>query len=132
MSSIKIDSLASEVAKALEEYSKETTETLKAVTESVAKDCAKDVKARAQASFGGSEYAKDWSSKKTYEDNENIRCTVYNKKHYMLAHLLEFGHAKWLWGKKTGGTVSGRAHIRPAEEAMERKFENEVKVRLSR
>lgn len=130
--SIKIDSLASEVTKALEEYSKETTQALKVATENAAKECAKEVKANAIAKFGSGPYANDWASKKTYESNENIRYTVYNRKHYMLAHLLEFGHAKWLWGKKTGGTVSGRAHIRPAEESMERKFESEVKMRLSR
>jgi len=34
------------------------------------------------------------------------------------AHLLEYGHAKWLWGKETGQHVPASPFVRPAEAAL--------------
>ena len=34
------------------------------------------------------------------------------------AHLLEYGHAKWLWGKDTGEHVPASPFIRPAEQTL--------------
>lgn len=32
------------------------------------------------------------------------------------AHLVEFGHAKWLWGRPTSGRVPPKPYLRPALE----------------
>ncbi len=56
-------------------------------------------------------YAKSWTSKVTSEDSQSIGVTVYSPSRYMLAHLLEHGHAK-----RGGGRVRAIPHIAPAEE----------------
>lgn len=131
MGAINIDSLANEVAKALEEYSKETKNALKDETKKAAEKCAKKVSENSKVFGGTGRYAKGWACKKVFESPEDIRFTVHNRTDYQLTHLLEYGHAKVLWGKKTGQKVTGRAHVRPAEEEMIREYEHNVKVRLS-
>ena len=130
MGTINIDSLADEVSKALEEYTQETASALKEETKRAAERCAEKVRQNSKVFGGSGRYAKGWAAKKTYESKDDVRYTVHNKTDYQLTHLLEYGHAKVLWGKKTGDKVTGRAHIRPAEEDTIREFENNVKVRL--
>ena len=57
-------------------------------------------------------YAKSWTKTKFRKG-----WIVHNKHHYRLTHLLEKGHAK-----TSGGRVSPKVHIRPAEERAIREF----------
>lgn len=129
---VSVDKLADAIMKELEGYSKEVDQGTKEIVKEVATDCAKEVKQNAASAFGGGKYSRGWRSKVVYETSTDIRCTVHNSTNWQLAHLLEFGHKKWLWGKETGGYVSGRSHIRPAEEHAEEKLINKATVRFSR
>ena len=51
------------------------------------------------------EYSKDWDLLIEPVKRYSRRFVVYNVDHYQLTHLLESGHAKYLWGKETGGQV---------------------------
>ena len=126
---VQIDDLASTVVNALEEYSTESTKILMDETEKAAKECAKEINQNAKSSFGGSKYSKSWKSKQTYKGKEDVRYTVYSTV-YQLTHLLEYGHRKFIFGHNTGGFVSGRAHIRPAEEKIAEQLVDKIKVRL--
>ena len=53
------------------------------------------------------------------------KATLYNAKVPGLPHLLEHGHAK-----RGGGRVSGRVHIAPVEEELEKAFTQELERAL--
>ena len=61
-------------------------------------------------------YSKDWEFEERLVKRYKKQATVYNENHYRLTHLLESGHAKWLWGIKAGGRVDGFEHIRPVND----------------
>lgn len=59
-----------------------------------------------------------------------IEATVHNKD-YQLTHLLESGHAKYLWGKKTGDSVRAFPHIEKVNEEAQRMLEEEIRRSLA-
>jgi len=107
---IKIDQLADEVMKGMEEYAKLAVDDLKADVQKAAKTVQNQIKSTAPVRTG--KYAKSWSAKKTKETSDSIEYTVYSKNRYQIAHLLENGHAK-----RGGGRVAAIPHIAPAEQA---------------
>ena len=109
---IKIDELADAVAEQLEEYNKLSAEVVKTAVTKAGNSVKKDIGANAPVKTG--KYAKSWRTKKTKETSTELDVTVYSPTRYMLAHLLEHGHAK-----RNGGRVRAIPHISPAEEAAE-------------
>ena len=109
---IKIDELADAVAEQLEEYNKLSAEVVKTAVTKAGNSVKKGIGANAPVKTG--KYAKSWRTKKTKETSTELEVTVYSPARYMLAHLLEHGHAK-----RGGGRVRAIPHIAPAEEAAE-------------
>lgn len=116
---IKIDQLAEAVNKELEEYSKLTAVSMKAAVTKAGNSVRKDIGANAPVKSG--RYAKSWRTKKTNESSTKLEVTVYSPTRYMLAHLLEHGHAK-----RGGGRVKAIPHIAPAEEAAEEQLMKDI------
>lgn len=84
--------------------------------EELAREISDDAKSRWGAN---SKYAKDW----TYhmkKDKSGKYGVVYNKEHYRLTHLLEFGHIVWN-GRKTKRTKP-QAHILPKYQKQKEKY----------
>lgn len=121
---MKIDGMADAIVKELSAWSKEVVGALKEEVQAVGENTAKELRQTSPKRRGA--YARDWASKVTYDDWQDIRVTVYNKRHYQLTHLLENGHAK-----VNGGRVNGIPHISVAEENAARDLEKKVKVRMS-
>lgn len=88
--------------------------------EEIAKESVKKLKSTSPKRTG--KYANSWSYKDT-SDRLKKQYTVYNKKHYRLTHLLEFGHIV----VATGGRTKEIPHIKPAEEWARQEFEEKVK-----
>ncbi len=109
---VSIDQLADAVNEQLQEYNKLSAKVVKAAVTKAGNAVKKDIGANAPKKSG--RYAKSWRTKKTKETSTELQVTVYSPSRYMLAHLLEHGHAK-----RGGGRVRAIPHIAPAEEAAE-------------
>ena len=120
---IKIDQLAEAIGEELEEYSTLTAVSMKAAVTKAGNSVRKDIGANAPVKSG--RYAKSWRTKKTRESSTKLEVTVYSPTRYMLAHLLEHGHAK-----RGGGRVKAIPHIAPAEEMGIELFEGLVEQAL--
>lgn len=106
---ISIDDMAEAIEKELMEYRGIAADELKAAVKKAGRTAKSDIGKSAPVRTGA--YAKSWRMKVTEESSVGIGVTVYSPSHYMLAHLLENGHAK-----RNGGRVAGERHIAPAEE----------------
>ena len=120
---IQIDQLAEAVNEQMEEYSKLSAEVVKAAVTKAGNAVKKDIGANAPKKTG--RYAKSWRTKKTKESSTELEVTVYSSTRYMLAHLLEHGHAK-----RGGGRVKAIPHIAPAEEAAQEELMKDIERRL--
>ena len=104
-----VEDLTASLMAELSQYTAEVAEEVKRVCKDVSKEMTGNIKRDSPVKTG--EYKKGWKAKVEFEDKNNIRITTYNAKKGSLTHLLEFGH-----GKKNGGRVEGKPHIRPNEE----------------
>ncbi|MBQ9032845.1 MAG: HK97 gp10 family phage protein [Parasporobacterium sp.] len=121
---IQIDQLADAVNEQMEEYSKLSAEVVKTAVTKAGNAVKRDIGANAPKKTG--RYAKSWRTKKTEESSTEVEVTVYSPTRYMLAHLLEHGHAK-----RGGGRVRAIPHIAPAEEAAEEEFLKDIERGLT-
>ena len=116
---VSIDGLADAVMEELTEYSKLAVDTMNKAVTKAGQTVRKEIKAGAPVKTG--RYAKSWTAKRTKESSTRLEVTVYSPSRYMLAHLLEHGHAK-----RGGGRTRAIPHIAPAEEAGEKQLEADI------
>ena len=120
---VSIDGLADAVMEELTEYNKLAGETMKKAVTKAGQTVRKEIKAGAPVKTG--RYAKSWTTKKTKESSTALEVTVYSPSRYMLAHLLEHGHAK-----RGGGRVAARVHIAPVEKQVQSMAEPVLRKKL--
>ena len=116
---VSIDGLADAVMEELTEYNTLAQETMKKAVTKAGQTVRKEIQSGAPVRTG--KYAKSWTAKKTRESSTRLEVTVYSPSRYMLAHLLEHGHAK-----HNGGRTRAFPHIAPAEEAGEKQLEADI------
>lgn len=117
MSTINPDQLADEIMKTLEEYAEVTEEAAAAGVVETANTVVEELHnvtppngAPKYRSWNA--YLADWNRKKLKQGKKGEYIeVVHNKKHYQLAHLLEYGHALW-----QGGRAEAYEHIAPIAE----------------
>lgn len=120
---ISIDDMAEAIEKELIEYRELAADELKAAVKKAGRTAKSDIGKSAPERTGA--YAKSWRMKVTEESSVGIGVTVYSPSHYMLAHLLENGHAK-----RNGGRVAGERHIAPAEEHAKEQLIGDIEKAL--
>lgn len=116
---ISIDGLADAVAKELEDYNKLTVDVMRKAVDRAGKTVRDEIKSNAPVLTG--KYAKSWTMRNTRQTSTSLVVTVYSPSRYMLAHLLEHGHAK-----RNGGRVRAIPHIAPAEEHGEEQLMQDI------
>ena len=117
--SIKIDDLAREVMKGLDEYADVTTEQVKRAVRKAGNTVRKEIQENAPKNTG--DYAKSWAVKKVRESSHTLEVVVHSKNRYQLTHLLEFGHCL-----RNGGRTRAMPHIAPAEEKGIEQLEKQI------
>ena len=120
---VRIDDLANVVMEGLQEYADLATDSMKAAVKKAGNTVKTDITANAPERTG--RYAKSWRAKTTKESATALEVTVYSPTRYMLAHLLEHGHAK-----RGGGHVAAIPHIAPAEQRGAEELEREIERSL--
>lgn len=120
---VRIDDLANMVMEGLQEYADLATDSMKAAVKKAGNTVKTDITANAPERTG--RYAKSWRAKTTKESATALEVTVYSPTRYMLAHLLEHGHAK-----RGGGRVEAIPHIAPAEQRGAEELEREIERSL--
>ena len=109
---VSVDQMAAAIEEELEKYKDLASDELKKAVKKAGKTAKSDINESAPVRTG--KYAKSWKTKVTAEDSQRIQVAVYSPSRYMIAHLLENGHAK-----RGGGRVRAIPHIKPAEEHAE-------------
>ena len=121
---VSVDGLADAVMEGLEEYNKLATDKVKAAVKKAGTTVRKEISSTAPRKSG--RYADSWRSRTTAESSTSMQVTVYSPSRYMLAHLLEHGHAL-----RNGGRARAFPHIAPAEEAGEKQLTTDIERALS-
>ena len=121
---VSVDQMAAVIMDGLTEYADLSVEQMKAAVKKSARTVQDEIKANAPVRTG--RYAGSWKSKTTKESSTTLQITVHSPTRYMLAHLLEHGHAK-----RGGGRVASRPHIAPAEQHGIQQLEQEIERSLS-
>ena len=116
---VKIEGLADAVMEGLMEYNDLAADTVKKAVKDAGKTVRDEIRQNAPERTG--RYAKSWRTKTTKESSQSLEITVYSPTRYMIAHLLEHGHAK-----RNGGRVAARVHIAPAEQNGIEELEIEI------
>lgn len=138
---VSIDNLSSAVMKALQEYKEDIDEEVREISDKNIKEARselkrispkakKTVKLRGGESVEPGSYAKSWSIKNGKKAKDIYSKISYNKEHYRLTHLLEFGHAKRN-GSRNPGTKE-IPHIRKTEDKYRKKFVEELERKIRR
>ena len=119
MANISIDNLADAITQAVREYTEDVTAAIGKEVETTADLVLKDARNLAPKATG--EYAKGFvKTNKTLPGQR--RYVIWNKEHYRLVHLLEFGHAK-----VKGGRVDGKPHLQPAHDKYTNTMVDKIK-----
>ena len=116
---VSVDQMADVIMEELNKFSETGIEEVKKAVKKGGKIVKDDINASAPVRTG--KYAKSRTYKVTSEDSSSIEVTVYSPSRYMLAHLLENGHAK-----RNGGRVAARVHIAPAEQHGVKELETQI------
>jgi hypothetical protein len=127
---VSVDQLSAEFTKIISDYTDEKAEEVKSAVKDVSKSCLNEIKQNSPRLTG--DYKKGWRRRTAFESRQDLRVEIYNKTNYQLTHLLEFGHVIKNGTHREYGTVSGRPHIRPAEQRAEQELEKRIKAVLSK
>lgn len=120
MANISIDQLANAITDAVREYTEDVSEAIEAKAEEVAEAIRETAAQDAPERTGA--YKKGFKVTRQKFADGRVRFVVWNKKHYMRVHLLEFGHAL-----RKGGRARAFPHLRPAYDRHVKELDEGIK-----
>lgn len=125
---IKVSDFTGSVTNIYKSYASSVQEEVNEAVKDVAGQARDQLKVEGDFKNGSGKYRKGWRI--TFNETRfGLEATIHNKV-YQLTHLLESGHAKWLWGRSTGETVQAFPHIEKVNEEAQKKLEEEIVRRI--
>lgn len=121
MPTVTLSGLADAIIEELEHYNQQVTDELKEEIKDTAKECKNEIQRQSPKKTGI--YKRSWRVKVAHENTNDIRIKIYNSKKGQLTHILENGYVI-----KNGIRISGKIHIRPAEEKANTRLMNRAKI----
>lgn len=100
----------------LQDYSKEVMDTYNTCGKEIADDVVSKLKRVKFGRYDRGKYSKSWAVKQEKSNWGTDSYIIYNKKHYRLTHLLEFGHEIRDGTGRKVGEAGAIPHIKPMEE----------------
>lgn len=132
--SIRIDpgQLSSVVMQELAAYAGVTNEVLDHAAQAAAEHAVAELNLQSPSSSG--DYRKGWRRKigRRAKVGGVAQVIVHNKTDYQLTHLLEFGHAKYVYGRRLPGRARAISHIAPVEKETIAEYEALVRQGVSK
>lgn len=116
--------LSKAVTTVLNDYAESVTDVVQRVTEELAKEGVRKVKADSPVNPRGKKrgaYRSGWTKRVTVT-RYGASAVIYNGKFPGLVHLLEKGHAL-----RSGGRVSGKEHVGPVQDWMNEELPRRIK-----
>ena len=129
---VDIDELANVIGESFERYGELSAEAVREVVEQTAKDTVERLKQTSPKEYGN--YAESWTYDKNALKGGKLRShtVVFNKKHYRLTHLLEYGHdLVTKTGKKLDNRAEARPHIANVERIAIETLTRNIEAKLS-
>ena len=123
-----VNDFTGEITKILKGYADEVEDQTEAAIVKTAYKAESDLHVAGDFQNRSGKYRKGWTITFIHH-RYGLEAIVHNKV-YMLTHLLESGHAKWLWGIDTGEDVRAFPHIAQVNEEAQRMLEDELKRRM--
>lgn len=111
--------LEKEISPLLDAYADETKKAVHEEVISAAKKAVAELQSTSPKRTGF--YARHW----TYDEENAIYVTVYNKRDYRLTHLLENGHIN-----SNGTRTKAIVHIEPVADMIESELQENIAARL--
>lgn len=106
----------------LQDYSKEVMDTYNTCGKEIADDTVSKLKRVKFGRYDRGKYSKSWAVKQEKSNWGSNSYIIYNKKHYRLTHLLEFGHVVKNGTKRVVGKAGAIEHIKPKEEWVQQQL----------
>jgi hypothetical protein len=126
---IRIDQLGDAIKKEIDAMNAEVIQKCNKAAEEVGAEGVRMLKASSPVRTDGynrkyppGSYAKSWAVKKDTNELDVQGVTIYNRKHYQLTHLLEFGHII----ARTGGRSKAFPHIAEVNDRVSHDFVEKV------
>ena len=125
---VNVNDFTGETTKIYQSYTDEVMQSVNEAVREVATESRDQLKVAGDFQDRTGKYRKGWRI--TFNEMRYGLEAVIHNKLYPLTHLLESGHAKFLWGRDTGETVRAFPHIEQVNNEAQRRLEEEIIRRI--
>ncbi len=126
---VSVNDFSGEITKIVKSWTSDVQEVTQETIKEIAEESRDELKVAGDFKNRSGKYRKGW--KVSFEESRYGLSAIVHNKEYPLTHLLESGHAKWLFGRDTGDEVKAFPHIENVNDEAQKKLELELARRIN-